>query len=396
MNQYPLPEGWRWERLGEICEIIMGQSPPGSTYVDHPEGLPFFQGKADFTEYFPKPRTWCVQPIKISLEGDILISVRAPVGPVNINNTKCCIGRGLSAIRCRNYSVNWYIFWYLRAMEKEISSLGSGSTFGAINRRDLINFPVPLVPIDEQRRIASKVQELIQEVERVRAACEKQLEAAKALPAAYLREVFESEEAKKWEKKKLGAVCRINPSRPKNFARSTGMPTTFIPMAAVDERTGTVIKPEVVTYLKVSKGYTYFEENDVLFAKITPCMQNGKHVIALNLIDGIGFGTTEFHVLRPGKEVLPEWIWYFVRRACFLQEATMYFSGAVGQQRVSEYFLTNYSIPCPPLPVQRHLVAELNEKIAGLEKIYVAVKKQLDIVNVFPSKILKRAFKGEL
>lgn len=189
-NFYELPEGWRWVILGEICEIIMGQSPPGSTYIDHPEGLPFFQGKADFTEYFPKPRTWCVQPIKISLKGDILISVRAPVGPVNMNNRKCCIGRGLSAIRCRNYSVNWYIFWYLRAMEKDISSLGSGSTFVAINRRDLINFPVPLAPIEEQRRIATKIQELIQEVERIRAGCEKQFGIINFLPQKILEKAF--------------------------------------------------------------------------------------------------------------------------------------------------------------------------------------------------------------
>ena len=193
MNQYPLPEGWRWTKLGETCDIIMGQSPRGSTYVEYPEGLPFFQGKADFTEYFPKPRIWCVQPIKIALEGDILISVRAPVGPVNMSNTKCCIGRGLSAIRCRNNSVNWYIFWYLRSSEKEISSLGSGSTFGAINRADLINFMVPLPPIDEQRRIAAKIQELMQEIDRARAACEKQLEIAKTLAPVILRRAFRGE-----------------------------------------------------------------------------------------------------------------------------------------------------------------------------------------------------------
>ncbi|MCD5401472.1 restriction endonuclease subunit S [candidate division NPL-UPA2 bacterium] len=207
--QSTIPKGWRWVRLGEVCEIIMGQSPPGSTYTDEPEGLPFFQGKADFGDYFPKVQVWCTQPIKIAKEGDILISVRAPVGPVNMNNSKCCIGRGLVAIRCKDKAVNWFIFWYLRSIEGQITSLGSGSTFGAITRDDLVSLQIPLPPLNEQKRIAARIQELMQEVKRARAACEKQLEAAKALPSAYLREVFESEEAKNWEKKRLGEVCEI-------------------------------------------------------------------------------------------------------------------------------------------------------------------------------------------
>lgn len=152
-----------------------------------------------------------------------------------------------------------------------------------------------------------------------------------------------------WKWVRLGEVCEINPSRPKNFRRSPDAPTTFVPMSAVDEKTGKIVSPQVVPYSKVAKGYTYFEENDVLFAKITPCMQNGKHVIAKNLIDKIGFGTTEFHVLRPKDEILSEWIWYFVRQPYFLKEATAYFTGAVGQQRIPEYFLSEYFIQLPPL-----------------------------------------------
>ncbi len=94
-----LPGGWRWVRLGQICEIIAGQSPPGETYRESPEGLPFFQGKADYGLRHPVARCWCVAPTKIALPGDILISVRAPVGPTNVADVECCIGRGLGAIR---------------------------------------------------------------------------------------------------------------------------------------------------------------------------------------------------------------------------------------------------------------------------------------------------------
>jgi len=388
--------GWRWVKLGGICELIMGQSPPGNTYTDKPEGLPFFQGKADFGEYFPTVRIWCTQPIKIAEDGDILISVRAPVGPVNVSNLKCCIGRGLAAIRCEDNVINWFIFWHLRSIEKKVASLGSGSTFGAITRNDLVNLEIPLPPIEEQIRIAAKIQELMQEVERARTACEKQLEAAKALLAAFLREVFESEEAKKWERKRLGEVCQINPSRPKNFHRSHDSLTSFVPMAAVDEDIGTISKPEAMPYSKVAKGYTYFEENNVLFAKITPCMQNGKHVIARNLIDGIGFGTTEFHVLRPSHEILPEWVWYFIRQPHFLKEAMAYFTGAVGQQRVPATFLSNSIIPLPPVEEQKRIVASLERKMVHVKNLQSATQTQQDALNSFPQAILRQAFNGEL
>lgn len=199
-----------------------------------------------------------------------------------------------------------------------------------------------------------------------------------------------------WRRVRLGEVCEINPSRPKNFKRSPDALTTFVPMVSVSEKTGTVEKPEIVPYSKVAKGYTYFEENDVLFAKITPCMQNGKHVIARNLIDGIGFGTTEFHVLRSNSEILPEWIYFFIRQPFFLREATAYFTGAVGQQRIPEYFLSDYIIPLPPLEEQRHIAAKLQELMQEINRARTACEKQLEAINSLPQAILRKAFRGEL
>jgi type I restriction enzyme S subunit len=188
-------EAKKWERkkLGEICELIMGQSPPGESYNTEKIGLPFFQGKVDFTDYYPTVRLWCSQPMKIAKEGDILISVRAPVGPVNMSNMKCCIGRGLAAIRCKEQTINWFIFWYLVYIEKMIASLGSGSTFNAIARADLTDLLFPIAPQEEQRRIVAKLRELIQDEEGVRFACEKQKEIMQIFPQAILNKAFKGE-----------------------------------------------------------------------------------------------------------------------------------------------------------------------------------------------------------
>ena len=198
-----------------------------------------------------------------------------------------------------------------------------------------------------------------------------------------------------WKWVRLGEVCEINPRRSSNFTRSPDELTTFIPMSAVNGNSGAIIKPEVFPYSKVAKGYTYFEENDVLFAKITPCMQNGKHIIARNLINGSGFGTTEFHVLRPKNEILPEWIHFFIRQPLFLKEATSYFTGAVGQQRVPKEFLSNYIIPLPSLSEQKRIASKIQELMQEIDKARTACEKQLEAVNALPSSYLREVFESE-
>ena len=140
--------------LADVCDIIAGQSPPSSTYNQEGNGVPFFQGKADFGEIYPTVRYWCNSPKKMSKPDDILFSVRAPVGPTNINNITACIGRGLAAIRCNNIERN-YLLHYLRGNEEKIASLGSGSTFKAITIGTLKEIKIPLPPLDQQKKIAA-------------------------------------------------------------------------------------------------------------------------------------------------------------------------------------------------------------------------------------------------
>lgn len=163
-------------------------------------------------------------------------------------------------------------------------------------------------------------------------------------------------------------------------------------MSAVDERSGSIARPEVRPFAEVQRGYTYFEEGDVLFAKITPCMQNGKHVVARNLDGGFGFGTTEFHVLRPGAEVISEWIYHFLRQSRVLQAATEYFTGAVGQQRLPLSYLENLTIPLAPRHEQERIVAMLADQLAVVERARAATDAQLDAANTLPAAYLREMF----
>src|SRR3990167_7917596 len=109
---------WPTKKLGnpDLCTIIMGQSPPSSSYNTSGNGLPFYQGKKDFGKIYPKPSVWCNAPAKIAEDNDVLISVRAPVGPVNFCKEKTAIGRGLSVLRANKKNLDyWYLFLFLNS-----------------------------------------------------------------------------------------------------------------------------------------------------------------------------------------------------------------------------------------------------------------------------------------
>ncbi|MBM4321953.1 MAG: restriction endonuclease subunit S [Deltaproteobacteria bacterium] len=170
-----------------------------------------------------------------------------------------------------------------------------------------------------------------------------------------------------WRWVRIAEVCEVNPRRP-HLNRHGAQLTSFVPMNAIDEAAGKIADLEARPYAKVQRGYTYFGEGDVLFAKITPCMQNGKSAIARGLIDGFGFGSTEFHVLQPKEFVLAEWIWLFVRQELFREKARLAFRGAVGQQRVPQEFVENYPFPLPPLDEQRRIVAKIDSLMGRLKE----------------------------
>ena len=164
-----------------------------------------------------------------------------------------------------------------------------------------------------------------------------------------------------WPVALLDEVCEINPRANGADVPAPDIDVTFVPMAAVNERTGRLEGTQVRAASSVSKGYSRFREGDVLFAKITPCMENGKAAIARELSGAVGYGSTEFHVLRPHARLLPEWLLAFIRRPVFRRAAARSFTGTAGQQRVPADFLRQVEIPLPPLAEQRRLVASLGQ-----------------------------------
>jgi len=173
-NELPFqcPGPWRWMRLEEYCHIEMGQSPGSEFYNSVKDGLPFYQGKADFGLIHPRPRVWCNSPTKTAIAGDVLVSVRAPVGPTNLSNETCCIGRGLAALRSLGDAEPLYLLWVMRAFERTLARKATGTTFVAVSRSDLAELLIPVPPLPEQRRIVARVDELMALLDRLSQALE--------------------------------------------------------------------------------------------------------------------------------------------------------------------------------------------------------------------------------
>ena len=149
----------RWlAPLEEICEVIQGQSPPGSTYNTRGDGLPFFQGKAEFGGMSPIPSKWCTAPKKIAQPGDVLISIRAPVGPTNMCHIKACIGRGLAALRPKEGLRSKYLLYAMRASASNLVEKGTGSTFDAVSGKDLREHKICMAHPEEQDSLIAQLE----------------------------------------------------------------------------------------------------------------------------------------------------------------------------------------------------------------------------------------------
>lgn len=197
-----------------------------------------------------------------------------------------------------------------------------------------------------------------------------------------------------WQLRSLGDLCDYGPRHPRDT--DDDLEVSFVPMAAVSDDSGRIEEAETRRFGEVKKGYTHFAEGDVIWAKITPCMENGKSAVARGLTNGIGCGSTEFMVLRSKGEVLPDFLHRYMRQESYRRLAKRTMKSGVGQARVPKEFVLASQVPVPPLHQQRRIVAELDVLRARSDAVSDALDAIPPLLERFRQSVLASAFRGDL
>ena len=216
-----LPSGWKWAAVNEVSHVVLGQSPPGSSYNDVGYGSPFFQGKAEFGSFYPEVRKWTTDPKKQAAAGSVLVSVRAPVGPTNIAPFDCAIGRGLAALHPLGGISTEYLLWAMRHTDTTLAKQGTGSTFDAITGAQLKIHHLPISPLAEQKRIVAAIEEHFSRIDAAKASLERCLQRCGVLRRAVLAAAFSGRLVKQDPNDEPASVLleRISAEQPKRCTR---------------------------------------------------------------------------------------------------------------------------------------------------------------------------------
>jgi len=196
-----------------------------------------------------------------------------------------------------------------------------------------------------------------------------------------------------WETVSLSEIATINPPKPEKDSVSDDLQVSFVPMKCVEELTGKVDLSNTRKYKHVKKGYTYFRDDDIIFAKITPCMENGKIAIAQGLKNGIAFGSTEFHVIRlKDSEISNKFYFWYLMQEDFRNKAQREMKGTVGHLRVPPNYMKDVIIPIPPLNEQKRIVAKIEELFSLMEKTYNLLESSKHLIKNYKNSLLSEAF----
>ncbi|MEI0797640.1 restriction endonuclease subunit S [Brachyspira intermedia] len=297
-----------------------------------------------------------------------------------------------------------FLKYYLNSKYTFLNKNTKGTGIPHINPDKLLNLKILVPPLEEQKLIVEKIESEFQKIDNALNKLNIIKEQIKQYKQSVLKYAFDENnsfakgsnyEPYEWEEKILDDVCYINPTTiiPEDFNDDTEV--SFLPMANVEACTNNYTE-NIEKYQKVKKGYTKFQENDILFAKITPCMENGKICVINKLKSKIGFGSTEFHVIRNKENVFIDFIYYFVSSEEFRMNAKQKMTGAVGQKRVPASYLTNHIIKIPNIELQKTIADNIQNIFDKVDNIENNINENIDKLNVLKQAVLKKAFEGKL
>ena len=390
------------KKLQDCATIIAGQSPESKYYNTTGEGIPFFQGKADFGELYPKVRVYCSSPTKIAQYNDILLSVRAPVGPTNLSPGTVCIGRGLAAIRPDDSLDLKYLLYYFRYFETQLSAKGTGTTFKAINQKLIKNLEITIPPLNEQSRIVARIEELFSELDKAVDTLKTTKEQLAVYRQAVLKDAFDNAQA----------MCeRFTPIEELLVTDRKGMSTgpfgtmlkkhehktTGVPMLGIEnidsgkfiDGNKIFVTPEKAAELKSFA----LKSGDIIISRSGTV---GELCVVPPRMEGALLSTNLMRVSLDCQKVLPEYfIYLFQSKGIVLDQVKELCKGST-RIFLNQTILKQIQFPIPNVHEQLQIINTIESRLTFCDNIEKTVDTALAQADAMRQSILKQAFEGTL
>lgn len=338
----------------------------------------------------------------------IIISSRAPIGKINITKSPMCTNQGCKSLVPQKNNVNSkFVAYYLYNNVKDIDSLGQGTTFKELPTKRLIPYSIMMPSYIEQQRIVDYLDKKLATIDQRVEVLEKEKGAYARLKKSVINQAVTrglnpnvplkdsgidwiGMIPEHWEVKRFKDISELNPQYEGD---NLDCAVSFLPMEGL--RNDNIDLKEI----KFGEGkgkYTYFGNDDLLVAKVTPCFENGNIAIASNLKEGIGFGSSEIFVLRMKEDVSVRYFFYYVQTSNFQDEACSTMCGVGGLKRISPIFMRTRVVPTPPLSEQQAIADYLDEKCAKIDAAIENISKQIDASKRLKKAIINEAISGKL
>ena len=361
--------GWEIKPLKNLGQIVTGNTPKTSKKDNYSSNDYCFFKPGDLrgenisilnkSENFVSKLAF--EGSRILPVGSVLVTCIGTIGNVGVTTVISTSNQQINAIIPNNDVTSMFLAYSIRSLRSYLNHIANAPVVPIINKTQFSEIIIPVPPLSIQHQIVSELDTLSDIITKRK----QQLDELDNLAQATFYEMFGDlvTNEKGWEIRRLDEVCDLNPKKSEISEIAGNTNVSFVPMSFVGEK-GELALSENRTITEVKSGFTYFKNNDVLFAKITPCMENGKGTIAKGLTNGIGFGSTEFHVLRPKEFIISEYIYAITKKSDFRKEAEINMTGSAGQKRVPKDFLAKYKIPVPDLFYQNKFA----NRIESIEK----------------------------
>lgn len=390
-----MKDGWQETRIGDVCTVIAGQSPAGKFYNAEGLGTPFYQGKKEFGDRFIEaPTTWTTQATKIAQNGDVLMSVRAPVGPVNFATDEICIGRGLAAIRSGPELNRHFLFYQLLHLQPEIAGR-EGAVFASISKTEIEALPLVVAPLPEQERLVGLLDEAFEGITTAKANAEKSFQGARELFDCHLRTLF-SQRGEGWSEKLLEEVVDARCTLSYGIVQPGHDYANGLALVRPTDMTAKTISLDGLKRIDpdLADGYkrTTLRGGDLLL-----CVRGNTGVISVTASELAGANVTRGIVpIVFNTELLRQDFGYFLFASDVIQEQIREKTYGTALMQINIGDVRRLRVAFPSLKEQRTITARLESLSALTRQLSGIYEQKLAGMDKLKKSLLHQAFAGEL